>query len=78
MCILSWFHYCRSLTVFLAGLEQSQTFAVVVIFKLHFTKLMFQVDYKRLSEDLSKIVDMRGILSLRPYIPVRPKGIFSN
>lgn len=26
----------------------------------YFTKLIFQVDYKRLSEDLSKIVDMRG------------------
>lgn len=28
----------------------------------YFTKLIFQVDYKRLSEDLSKIVDMRGTL----------------
>ena len=26
----------------------------------NFSKLVFQVDYKRLSEDLTKIVDMRG------------------
>ena len=26
----------------------------------YFMNILFQVDYKRLSEDLSKIVDMRG------------------
>ena len=31
-----------------------------IILECYFTKLIFQVDYKRLSEDLSKIVDMRG------------------
>lgn len=39
---------------------------------------MFQVDYKRLSEDLTKIVDMRGTFLcswLRTYIPVRGKEL---
>lgn len=38
-----------------------------------------QVDYKRLSEDLSKIVNMKGKISLGSFVaPVKKRWIVSN
>ena len=48
----------------------------------HIVRIMscfFQVDYKRLSEDLSKIVNMKGKISLGSFAaPVKKRWIVSN